>query len=234
MNANAVAKNYRSLTPEERFRLILAAAGRGDEAEQDRLVQAGGRVERSMQDHAPHALAFIDLGLHMFIDLLEEAARYREALALPGGTGGDDGEEEDCGAAEGEEGGGAEGGPGAKADAEPIEDDAGERPAWQRYLDLALAAGFTLKTKADGWKLFCERLSVPPFLLWECLPGFDRLQRALALAEEAAFHPGGFLRWLNSIRPAGEPELTEVPMTAEGVADDAAKLFRARVGWWGG
>jgi len=31
MNANAVAKHYGILTPEERFRLILAASGRGDE-----------------------------------------------------------------------------------------------------------------------------------------------------------------------------------------------------------
>lgn len=33
MNANAVAKHYAILTAEERFRLILAASGRGDAAE---------------------------------------------------------------------------------------------------------------------------------------------------------------------------------------------------------
>ena len=32
MNANAVAKHYGSLTPEERFSLILAAGARGDES----------------------------------------------------------------------------------------------------------------------------------------------------------------------------------------------------------
>jgi hypothetical protein len=39
MNANALVKNYGRLAPEERFRLILAARGRGDEAESDRLAK---------------------------------------------------------------------------------------------------------------------------------------------------------------------------------------------------
>jgi hypothetical protein len=98
---------------------------------------------------------------------------------------------------------------------------------------LALAAGFVLRTRAAGWRLFCERLSIPPFLLWEMLPGCDRLQRALRLADQAAFVPEVFLRWLNRIRPEGAPELAELPLTAEAVADGHAKLFRSRVEWWG-
>jgi hypothetical protein len=91
-----------------------------------------------------------------------------------------------------------------------------------------------LRTKADGWKRFCERLDIPPFLLWEGLPGFDRLRRALALAERAAFEPEGMLRWLNAIRPAGEPELANVPVTAATVAAATEELFQKYVAWWGG
>jgi hypothetical protein len=232
MNANAVAKNYGSLTPEERFRLILAAAGRGDEAERDRLANAGQRITYTMSDHSPYARAFGELADLVFMELLEDAARYQDAL-VRGAGGAFDGEEEDCGAAEVEEGGRAEGGPGAKADAEP-EDDAGERPAWQRTLDLALAAGFTLKTKADGWMLVCERLSVPPFLLVEGLPGFDRLQRALKLAEHAAFLPEGMVRWLNATRPEGAPEVEGLGLTPEKCAEKLEVIFRDRVEWWGG
>jgi hypothetical protein len=101
-------------------------------------------------------------------------------------------------------------------------------------LELAYAAGFLLRTKADGWKRFCERLSVPPFRQWEGLPGFDRLQRALALTEKAAFTPKGILGWLNGVRPTEEAELIEVPLSIEGVADATAKMFRERVDWWGG
>jgi hypothetical protein len=82
--------------------------------------------------------------------------------------------------------------------------------------------------------LFCARLSVPPFALMEGLPGFDRLRRALALTERAAFVPAGFLRWLNEARPAGAAEMTEVPLTAEAVADEVERLFRDRAAWWGG
>ena len=91
-----------------------------------------------------------------------------------------------------------------------------------------------LRTKADAWKLFCERLNIPHLRVWELLPGFDRLKRALALTEHAAFVPEGFLRWLNRIRPAGAPQRTEIPLTAERLADAAAKLFQERVEWWGG
>jgi hypothetical protein len=94
-----------------------------------------------------------------------------------------------------------------------------------------------LRTKLNGWKLFCERLNIPPFLQWEGLPGFDRLQRALALTEKGAFRPDGFLSWLNRIHEAkGEPELTYVPVnaTVEGIADAIGEMFKVRVEWWGG
>jgi hypothetical protein len=236
MTANALAKNYGSLTPEERFRLILAARGRGDEAERDRLVNAGQRITLSMQDHAPYAHAFDELALLIFIELLEESARYFDAWKWAD----DDHESIDGEDNEEEEGDEAEEGADAKADADLAADDGGERPAWQRSLDLALAAGFVLKTKAGGWKRFCERLNVLPFRLWEGLPGFDRLQRALALAEGsdsfpgAAFTPEGMLSWLNAVRPAGELEHTEIPLTVERMADSLTKTFRESVVWWGG
>jgi hypothetical protein len=120
------------------------------------------------------------------------------------------------------------------ADADSGEDDAGGGTQGERYLDLALAAGFVLWTKAEGWKLFCQRMTVPPFVLWEGLPGFDRLRHALNVSEKAAFVAEGFLRWLNAIRPAGEPEVAHVPLTAEGLAAATEEAFGERVRWWGG
>ncbi len=99
---------------------------------------------------------------------------------------------------------------------------------------LALAAGFVLRTKAEGWKLFCERLNVPALVLWRLYPGLDRLQRALALAEKAAFTAEGFLRWANAVRPAGKPGWIEVLPTVEGVASATEEMFRQRVAWWRG
>jgi hypothetical protein len=229
MKAPPLAKNYKCLTPEERFRLILAASGRGDEAERDRLKNASGRITLSLQDHAPYAQAFGDLALLIFIELLEEAASYQEGFHIADDTrdnlGADEAEEEsDDGAEE----------TGALADKGSAQKDASEEPVCFRAFDLALASGYMLRTRANGWKLFCERLSVPPFLHWEILPGFDRLQRALAFTEKAAFVPEGFLRWLNRVRPKGQPELTAVPLTVEGVADAIAEAFRQSVQWWEG
>jgi hypothetical protein len=225
MKAPPLAKNYSLLTPEERFRLILNASGRGDEAEGARLVNAGGKITLSMPDHAPIAHAFNELAFLTFIELLDEAARYQDSFAFA-----DETDDIDTDEAEEEESDEAT----EETDANADEEDDSQEPVCLRTLDIALAAGYMLRTKADGWKLFCERLNVPPFLLWEIHPGFDRLQRALALAEKAAFVPEGFLRWLNRVRPEGEPELTAVPLTVEGVAEETEQTFRWRVQWWGG
>jgi hypothetical protein len=225
MKAPPLAKNYSLLTPEERFRLILNASGRGDEAEGARLVNAGGKITLSMPDHAPFAHAFNDLAFLTFIELVDEAARYQAALAFVDDVRdtfeADEAEEESDDTAD-------------ETDAEADEEDAIQEPICFRTLDIALAAGYMLRTKANGWKLFCERLNIPPFLVWEVHPGFDRLRGVLAMAEKAAFVPEGFLRWLNRVRPKGEPELTAVPLTVEGVADETEKAFRQRVQWWGG
>jgi len=217
MKAPPLAKNYKCLTPEERFRLILAATGRGDGAERDRLIRAGGRTTLSMSDHAPYVEAFNSLAMHVFIDLLEEAARYHDAFDRLDSAEREDDDDDEVK---------PEGEPGSKADEDSEDDTDGAWAVWHRYFDLALASGYMLRAKAESWKLFCERLSVPPFLLWDKLPGFDRLQRALTLAEKAAFVPEGFLRWMNRIRPAADPELTKVPLTADGLANATEETFQ--------
>jgi hypothetical protein len=216
MNTNGLARHYGSLTPEERFRLILAARNRGDEAERDRLMNAATPIVFAMPDHSPYAHALGELSLLIFIELLEEAARYLEALDRADDPF--DFFEED------------------ETEEEPAAGRRRKKSLSERSLDLALAAGFVLRTKAAGWKVFCERMTLSPFAVWEGLPGLERLQRALALAEKAAFVPEGFLSWLNDRRPPGEPERTEVPpwLTVEGVADATAKMFQGRVAWWRG
>src|SRR5262249_44730637 len=154
----------------------------------------------------------------------EEVARYSEADARADANlayatdRGNPGDNED----EAEEGDEAAAGPQAGHEAH----------AWQRLLRLTYAARFVLRTKADGWKLFCERMNVPPFLLWEGFPGFDRLRRTLNRAEKGECTSEGFIRWMNDVRPVGTPELTEVPLTVEGVASATEDVFRARVEWW--
>jgi hypothetical protein len=39
---------------------------------------------------------------------------------------------------------------------------------------------------------------------------------------------------MNARRPPDEPDLTEAPLTVEGIADGTEQLFRQRVEWWGG
>jgi hypothetical protein len=80
MNSNGLAKHYEKLTPEERFRLIMAAGDRGDEAEGERLHNASKRITFSNVDYSPFAQALQDLATLVFLELLEEAAMYRDAF----------------------------------------------------------------------------------------------------------------------------------------------------------
>jgi hypothetical protein len=130
MIAKAIAKDYGSLTPEERFRLILAARGRGDEAEWNRLANAGARIRLSASDYSPYARAFDELALLIYIELLEGAAGYLEALDwaedwlhVLGGKGEDDGDEN----TDGTQGGAATG----------SVDDPRKGPVWKRAFDLS-------------------------------------------------------------------------------------------------
>ncbi len=221
MNASAVAKHFDCLTPEERFRLILAASARGDEAERDRLVRMGDRITLSMPQHAPYAHALEELSWLTFVELLEEAALFQDALVRTDET-------RNAFASDAEE---------EVEDTSELMDDAEDGrqlEIWDRWYSLALAAGYMLRIKVGGWQLFCKRLGLSPFSLWEGLPGFERLQRTIALTDRIAFTPEGFLRWFNRIRPPGSTEHTEVPLTVEGSADTADKIFRARVEWWRG
>lgn len=233
MNANAVAKHYASLTPEERWRLMFAAGGRGDEAERERLLRVGQRLNLPMLDHQPYAHAFQDLEQLTYMDLVETAALYfdafahvRNAACRDQATDMDDEE----GESDGDEASDV-------SEAQTTEEDSDEDLAW----GLALANGYLLKTKAEGWKLFCERLNVPPFLCWSHYPGYHRLQRALAFVAGTDSFPGpafvaeGMVRFFNRIRAAGKPEVTaDGLMTAEKIADELEESYRQRSKWWGG
>jgi hypothetical protein len=219
MKSIGIAKQYSNLTADERFRLIAASDARGDEHETNRLERAAPRIRPSMPDYAPNMHAFDELALLIFVELLDEAAYYQESLERAE-------EYRDLF--------------GVDAEGDQIDQasKSGTRPVWQRFLDIALAAGYQLKTKADGWKAICKRLNVPPFAKPELLLGFKRLSRALAEGIDAS--PGAavtaedMLAWLNKLRQPGEPLLTEVPLTVEGVADATEKLFRMNVAYWSG
>jgi len=197
MNARALAAYYDRLTSEERFRLLVAAEGRGDESERERLSDTGGEVTRTLPDHAAQALAFAESALLAALATAEEAAYYHDALAR----------------------------------ADELHDDPTPGVA-ERALALAHAAGYRLRLHAAGWTQFCLRYRIAPWRLWAGLPGCDRWQRALALAEQASFDRAAFLAWRERVRPAdagaGEPP------TPEQFADTLEASFRERVAWWGG
>jgi hypothetical protein len=237
MNTNGLAKHYGALTVEERYRLIMAAVGRGDDAEKDRLANAARRTLFSVADYGPFIRAFGELALLTYIDLLACAADYLECVdwALDNPPPDRAGNEAEGEAAEVGPPAVGQGGPGGEAagaegtDAGP-ERDAGRAPTGRRARDLALLSGYEFKAKFDGWNLFCERWNVPPrFINWELLPGFDRLQDALELAGEAGVSRERFWECLSGQRDsAGDPELTDTGVMSP---EACAEFLEARFRW---
>jgi hypothetical protein len=219
MSPNGLAKHYPTLTPEERFRLIVAAHGRGDTAEADRLSAAAKRITFSNWDYSPYAHAFIELAIVTLLELLDDVARHDEARQRW-----TDDAMRDFFVGKRRRGT-------RRKDSTTLSD--GPR-------DLYLAVGFILRTKAAGWRLFCERMGIAPFALWKYLPGFERLQKALTLLEGTsersgpAFGSADMVNWLNRVRPAGAPEATETGiLTPAKIADETEEAFRERARWWG-
>jgi hypothetical protein len=105
-----------------------------------------------------------------------------------------------------------------------------------RSTESMFAAGFMLKTLLDGWKLFCERRHVPPFAVWQILPGWDHLKRLVKRAERLAFTRDEMLQYTNEIsRRKGKPELTDSDVISpEGLADSLETQFGTYVKRHGG
>jgi hypothetical protein len=77
MTAKTMAHTYARLSRDERFRLILAAWGRGDTAEIGSLARTAPRYR--ITDIAPYMMAFKTLSFLTYIGLLDLAARCESA-----------------------------------------------------------------------------------------------------------------------------------------------------------
>jgi hypothetical protein len=247
MTAHRFARHYPALTPEERFKLVVAAVDRDDEADRARLVAAAERRTFQMPDYAPFIDAYHDLVFASFPHLLDAAAEFLERYwmgdlsvdderdaAVNGREASPDkrGSGVEPTARDGAEPGGANG---EASNLDPFADERRKRPTRVRQLELAYVAGFILKVQVAGWKLFCERLNVPPFAFFKGLPGFERLERALKLAEKTAFEPADILKWLNRRCRSGAQRATlESIISPESYARQCDEAFREQVKSWGG
>jgi hypothetical protein len=231
VNTKTLANHYSQLSAEERFRLILAACSRNDEAEADRLRNVGKRIALSILDHSPYVDAFQDLLFVNYIDLLEDAALYLESIALR--------DKQLCASIEAAKTPKRKKTMPLKTDSPTLNGDAVVWPDWHLTGRTVYGVGFLFKMKLEGWKLFCNRLNVSAVALWEQmdLAGLDRLKTAWAQIHAGAVFPSAAAMtcWVNEVRPASDPEYSEADIvTAEWIADWLGAEFRGHVKRCGG
>ncbi|MBL8825208.1 MAG: hypothetical protein JNJ77_21655 [Planctomycetia bacterium] len=194
---------YECLTPEERFRLILAAGSRNDDTERERLAKASQPRTVSMSDHWPFAQAFLELSDFTYLKLFNLAVTYLDCLLHQKAANSN-----------------------ASDPAEIVNEDRCE------HLDQFLVLGYHLRTYYAGWELFCQQMSLPAQLLWEKNPGFERLQQALELCQEAALTVEGYHAWMcrrHSVEPPSVSSLCRVP---EIIQQEYEETYQERKRWW--
>jgi hypothetical protein len=235
----ALLDSYGTLTPTQRFRLVEAAFGRGDDEERDRLIGTGRRICLAISDHASMSLALNEIALTMFIEVSDVAAGYLEKLYLARGADVALADEDDTDEAfEGEAEGPFDADPHTGSDTTDLTP---EMRARERLLDCALLDGFFLKLKVSAWKLFCERIGLPAFATWQQLPGFKRVERAMKLAETIAFTAEGVARFRRRLdgdegNDSGEGRAKEATpaYSVEASAAEIEATYREAVRFWEG
>ena len=220
MRADQLTRHYKALTPEERFQLILSAEERDDDIERERLKSGARIVQLGAVDYAPYFNAFRELSTFTFIELTEYAATLEDLLnclvfTLDEHEWSGMAKDRDC-ESEGDPGEESEG------DAEEAEDEIPAPPPIVQLRILIASYSHQLCVRFEGWKLFCQSLKAPPFILWQHFPGLKRLQERIEKAEG---------------NPAGESELLELAvdraMTPEALATGYEEAFRTSTRWWG-
>jgi hypothetical protein len=192
MTATTLTHGYDRLTRDERFRLLLAAWGRGDESEEGRLTRSAPTVPVRMMDFAPCMMAFKTLALVVYIELLDHAADCETAWLA----------------------------------AETDWDDEAQSARWAR---IAKAHGYRLRIKWRAWVEFCGDWLATPRLLWEHLPGLDRVERVVAATKAGPCAEAEFLATVNAIRPGDWPPITSNPLTVASALADLRQLFDQQV-----
>jgi hypothetical protein len=210
MKADGLAKHYGSLTPEERLPLIMAAAGRKDDAEWERLVSSAPTVTWILRHHFGLSQAFGEVSDIHYMELLSSAAGYLELMWLSETLEPEDEEPEEK----------------AETPEDDEEVDDGEPESKQEFFqDGAMYLGYLVKAKLAGWRLFCAEQRVDPEVVWSHLPGYSLVQRAARMAEDLAFTAEGAARFRE--RKGYSP-----PLTGEEVAAALKELLREQAARW--
>jgi hypothetical protein len=76
MNINHLARYYQTLTPWERLPLIMAASGRGDSTEEQRLISSAARKAVRVPDYWGLSEGLDDLAKLYLLEQLDLATRY--------------------------------------------------------------------------------------------------------------------------------------------------------------
>jgi hypothetical protein len=92
---------------------------------------------------------------------------------------------------------------------------------------IARVHGYRFRTKWRAWVEFCGDWLATPRLLWEQLPGLDRIDRCIA--SEDAVSDEEYLAVFNELRPAEVPLFTTNSVTVASAVADFRQLFDYQV-----
>lgn len=193
MNTKISSKMYDQLTARERLSLLLAASGRQDAVERQRLMDSAPRESFSAPHHYGLITALVKAADTHLLSLLDVAASYWQWWGLLGwhhvsrhsqtvaGQGGV-----------------------AATSALPVEDK-----EELRLMGMVRFQGYLFITYVDGWKQFCRDWPLDPAPLLHSKPGWDMVVRTEAQARKDAYLPEEAELFLISEMPLPEEDTDE-------------------------
>ena len=219
----------RGLTPEERFRLILAAGGPG----RRRGANATGCISEthplSMPDYSPFCQAFAELAWHTFAELLDATGYYLERFWVSDSSL-----------------------------VEPAQDDApsearrgrlrvrrgttlsvsrsGKAPALGAYAGTGLRSRLHSQNQGGRLEAILRGFEHPAVYAVPDHAGIRTVERALKLTDDGmSFKTEGMVRWMNTARRSGSPtETAKDIVSVESYRRECEACFRDRVRFWRG
>jgi hypothetical protein len=159
MNTTGLARYYESLSPRERFPLMVAARLRGDDVEAERLVRSAPMQAFAVANYHGLAGAMGELSLLHLCRLLDGAARLGQAEGLL-----------------------------ASLRRYVKDRDRRQQREFQIAFDARLEA-YSFLVAREAWERFCAELHLDPEALLRILPGYATVQVAAASARVLAFSP---------------------------------------------
>ena len=187
MKTSSLDRQYDKLTPWERLPLIVAAEGRGDSVELDRLFRSAPQKTFWIADVFGLRRGLERVASILMLKLIDLAHKIEKI--------------EDC------------------LEWHMVSRRTITKEYEKRCKESLGTLGYRFLVHVDGWRLFCDQLSIDHDILLRGLPGYDSIRQAEEMARLLAFTEDEYLDFQGTADPSKQFVVTTAETEAAAMHD---------------